>query len=147
MTSNGISYIANALEVATLYSRNSAISFLFFLISFFFVFLLSIDIFSYSALHCMYSTQLTARPSTTSSASAFSPSFPFSSSPLPNRCRVRFSVSVCFVSGKSFFYLPSTLILFLFLYFFTFVLISMLTISRSENRGKKILTHFGALAD
>ena len=71
----------------------------------------------------------------------------FSSSPLPNRCRVRFSVSVCFVSGKSFFYLPSTLILFLFLYFFTFVLISMLTISRSENRGKKILTHFGALAD
>ena len=51
----------------------------------------------------------------------FLPLFPFP----PPPCQIAVesaSQSVCFVSGKSFFYLPSTLILFLFLYFFTFVL-------------------------
>ena len=107
MTSNGISYIANALEVATLYSRNSAVSFLFFLISFVFFFLLSIDIFSYSALHCMYSTQLTARPSTTSSASAFSPSFLFLLPPAKSLSSPLLSLFVsCLVSLFSIFLLP-----------------------------------------
>ena len=52
--------------------------------------------------------------------------------------------------GKSFFYIfyhSSTLILFLFilLYFILYYMILKLTISRSENSRKKILTHFGAL--